>query len=282
MDSARELSIDFLRTHPEGAAHVLEALPAEDAAAFLADVPHDLAGKVFERMQPLVAAAILPGLSQKKAVAVLLAMDIHDRSQIVRLLDDERAKSVMKQMPKSAARDLDRVLNYPDGSVGAWMSSDLAVFDKSTEVGECLAQLRALPYGARNLIFVVDADKKLRAAADLAKLLSAADDATVERVADPDIRRLSPYAQLSSVVAFTAWDTALSLPVVDTKGRLLGALHFDRLREGLASQQRAGSDRHIGLITFHLVEAFLVCAASVLQTPSAEMALSRPVGEGED
>jgi len=281
MNSATEFSIGFLRSHPEGAAGVLAAIAPEDAAAFLADVPDDLVGRALENMEPLAAAAVLPALSQEKAAAALLAMDVHGRSQIMRLLDDERMKSIMGRMPKGAARDLARFLHYPDGSVGAWMSSEIAVFEKSATVGECLAQLRALPYRIRNLVFVVDADRKLCAAADLAKLLAAADDASIESVADSDVRRISPYAQLTSVVALAAWDTALSLPVVDSKGGLLGALHFDRLREGLAAQQRAGSDSQIGQVTFHLAEALLVCAAGVLHTPSTKPALSRPVGERE-
>jgi Mg/Co/Ni transporter MgtE len=122
MDSARELSIGFLRTHPEGAVSVLEAIAPEDAAAFLKEVPDNVPGRVLELMQPLVAATILPALTRKKAVAILLTMDVHSRSRIMRLLDDGLMKSIIDQMPKGAARDLAKFLHYPEGSVGAWMS----------------------------------------------------------------------------------------------------------------------------------------------------------------
>jgi Mg/Co/Ni transporter MgtE len=282
MDSARELSIGFLRSHPEGAVPVLEAIAPEDAAAFLKDVPDDVAGKVLEIMEPLAAAAILPALTRKKAAAVLLTMDVHGRSRIMRVLEDDLMKSIMNQMPKGAARDLERFLRYPEGSVGAWMSSDVAVFEMSITARDCLAQLRALPYKIRNLIFVIDAEKKLQGAVDLAKILAAEDDAGIGTEANSDIKRISPYAQLTSIVALTAWDTALSLPVVDTKGRLLGALHFDRLREGLASQQRPKSEMHMSKIMVYLAEAFLVCAAGFLHAPAAKAGLSRPIGELED
>jgi magnesium transporter len=282
MDSARDLSVGFLTSHPEGAVPVLEAIAPEDAAAFLKDIPDAVAGRALEIMQPLVAAAILPALTRKKAAAILLTTDVHARSHIMRLLEDDLMKSIMDQMPKSAARDLARFLRYPEGSVGAWMSSDVAVFETSTSAHDCLAQVRALPYEIRNLVFVVDAQKKLHGAVDLAKLLAAADDTSVETEANTDIKRLSPYAQLASVVALTAWDAALSLPVVDTKGRLLGALHFDRLRQGLASQQRAKSEMHVSRVMVYLAEAFLVCAAGFLHAPSAKVGLSRPIGELED
>jgi magnesium transporter len=283
MDSARELSLGFLRTHPEGAVSVLEAIAPEDAAAFLKDVPDDVAGRVLEMMQPLLAAAIMPMMTRKKAGAVLLAMDVHGRSRILRVMDDGLMNSIMNQMPRGAARDLMRFLQYPEGSAGAWMSSDVAVYERSTTVKDCLAQLRTLPDKVRSLIFVVDGQKRLYGSVDLADLFSVPEDNTVDTAAITGIKRLSPLARLTSVVALPAWDTALSLPVVDSKGRLLGALHFDRLREGLASEHRSGAtERPMGQIMVHLAEAFLVCAAGMLHLPSDKPTRSRSVGAPED
>lgn len=281
MNRARELSIGFLRSHPEGAVSVLEALAPEDAAAFLMDVPDDVGGGVLGIMQPLAAAAILPAVTREKAAAVLLSMDVHGRSRIMRLLDDDLMKSIMNQMPKAAARDLVKFLRYPDGSAGAWMSSDVAVFDRSTTVGECLAQLRLLPDKVRSLVFVIDAQRKLYGVVDVAKLLSASDDSSIDSAALTDIKRVSPFARLISVVALPSWDTAHSVPIVDPKGRLLGALHFDRLREGLASEHRGKVQRPMGRIMVHMAEAFLVCVTGLLHAPSAKPVLSRPIVKTE-
>ena len=282
MDSAKELSIEFLRSHPEGAVAVLEAIAPQDAAAFLKDVPDEVGGRAVELMQPLVAAALLPELTRKKAAALLLAMDVHSRSRIVRLLAEGLLTAIIDQMPKVEARQLAKILNYPAGSAGAWMSSDVAVFDGATTVAECLAHLRSLPEKVGNQVFVVDNQKKLYGAVDLADVLGAADDSAIESLATAGIKRVSPYARLISVVALPAWDTALSLPVVDNKGRLLGALHFHRLREGLASDPHDGSEPHVGRIMIHLAEAFLASAAGLMQAPTAKPALSRPVGEWEE
>ena len=281
MDSASALSVGFLRSHPKGAVSVLESVAPEDAAAFLKDAPDDLVGSALEIMQPLVAAAIVPELTQKKAAAALLTMDAHGRSHIMRLLDAGLMESIMSQMPKGAARDLARFLHYPEGSVGAWMSSDVAVFEKSITVRDCLAQLRALTGKTGNVVFVIDAQNKLYGAIDLARLLAAPNEATIGATANLDIKRLSPFARLTSIVALTAWDTALSLPVVDPKGRLLGALQFDFLREGLSSEQRTGTEKPMGRIIVHLAEAFLVCAAGILNATADKPSLSRPLDDLE-
>lgn len=281
MDSARALSIGFLRSQPKGAVPVLETIAPADAAAFLKHVPDDVAGRAFEFMQPLLAAAILGALTSKKAAAILLTMDVHGRLHIMRLLDDDLMKAIMDQMPKGAARDLARFLNYPEGSVGAWMSSDAAVFERAVRVRDCLAQLRSLSDKVRNLLFIIDGQKRFLGAVELTKLIAAQDENSVESVADTSIKRLSPYARLASVAALPAWDTALSLPVVDSKGRLIGTLHFDHLRKGLAAEQRAKPEKHIGQITVHLAEAFLVCAAGLLQGSLSKPTLSRSASELE-
>lgn len=283
MDSARELSLGFLRTHPKGAVSVLESIVPDDAAAYLREVPDEAAGRVLEMMQPLLAAAILATMTRKKAGAVLLAMDVHGRSAIMRVMDDSLMNSIMSQMPKGAARDLMKFLQYPEGSAGAWMSSDVAVFERTTTVKDCLAQLRTLPDRVRSLIFIVDGERKLHGSVDLADLFCVPEDSTVDTAATTGIKRLSPLARLTSVVALPAWDRALSLPVVDAKGRLLGALHFDRLREGLASERRtATAEMPMGQIMVHLAEAFLVSLAGILHLPSDRPTLSRPVGEEEN
>ena len=232
MDSAKELSIDFLRSHPRGATSVLESIDAKDAAAFLKYVSDEIAARSLEIMQPVVAATVISGLPVEKASTVLPLLDVHSRTAILRIVGDDTTKTIMSKMPSRVARDLTRSLHYPAGSAGAWMSSDMAVFEKSTPIGQCLDEMRALPEKVSNTVFVVDGKRKFFGAIDLAGMLAASDDSPIGSPASSGVRRLSPYAQLSSIVGLAEWDKALSLPVVDNKGRLLGALHFDRLREG--------------------------------------------------
>ncbi|MDX1401478.1 MAG: CBS domain-containing protein [Kiloniellales bacterium] len=282
MDKARDLSVEFLRSHAKGAVPVLMSISAGDAAAYLKEVPDNIVGNVLDVMQPIVAAAILAKLSPEKAAAVILAMDVHGRTQITRVLDDDVMKPIVARMPKRAARDLLRHLEYPEGTTGAAMSSDVPVFEKNTSVAACIEQLRAIPDKIRSMVFVTDDASRLFGVVDLARMLSAPNDVQLGAVADTKVRRLSPYSRLTSVVSLAAWDTALALPVVDSRGRLLGALHFDRLREGIASEQLVGNEQHLGQALVHVAEAFLVCVAGVLESHSAAPTISRPIGEGEN
>ena len=69
---------------------------------------------------------------------------------------------------------------------------------------------------------------------------------------------------------------------VDTKGRFLGALHFDRLRDGLALERGVEAETHMSHIMVHLAEAFLVCAAGMLHGSTAKPVLSRTAAALED
>jgi Mg/Co/Ni transporter MgtE len=161
------------------------------------------------------------------------------------------------------------------------MSSDIAVFDRSVTVRDCLAQLRTLPETLRGAAFVVEKEKRLIGVVDIARLLAASDESGIDVAVRMDIKRLSPFARLVSIMALPAWDTALFLPVVDSKGQLLGALHFDALREGMKSEQRNEAERPMSQLLVHMAEALLVCAAGVLQAPSGKAVLSRSTGTPE-
>jgi len=280
MNSAKQFSLEYLTLHREGAVAVLEKLDPIDAAAYLKDVPDEVVRDALEVMQPIVAAAILSDLPHKKIANAMLAMDNHSRSQIMRVLGDEQLKSILAQMPKKAARDLTKFLEYPEGTVGASMSSNVPVYEPATKVGDCFEHLRALPEKIRNAVFVVDAQRKFVGAVELADFFLAADDIEIGTIADKSIKCLSPYDRLTSIVALTAWDAALSLPVIDTKGRFLGTLHFDHLRTGLAAERYVAPEQHLGEILAHLAEAFLVCALGLLDSSSRKPTLSRPTIAG--
>jgi magnesium transporter len=281
MDKAKEFSIGFLENHPLGAVSVLETLSPGDAAAYLKDVPKDVAGKVLNFMQPLSIAAILPKLSADKAATLLTDMDVHARTRVMRLVDDSLMSAIMDAMPKGAAKDITKFLKYPEGSVGSWMSSDMAVFEESISVEVCLNQLRALPERVRSPLFVIDKKRKFIGAIELADLLIASDEAIMGDLVDTGIRRLSPLARLSTVVTLDAWDSAHTLPVVGNRGLLLGALHFDRLRDGLTHERRVEERQPVGRLVAHMAEALLVCAAGALHGARSSTPLARPIGDLE-
>lgn len=282
MDKAKEFSIGFLEKHPLDAVSVLEALPPADAATYLKDVPEAVACKALDLMQPLVVAAVVPKLQVTKAANLLLGMDAPARSRVMRLLDDSLKSSIIAGLPKKTARELEKFLTYPEGSVGSWMSSDMAVFEQTITVEECLNQLRALPDSVRNPLFVIDEKRKFVGAIEIADLLIASDEEIIGKLLDRDIKRLSPLARLSTVVSLNAWDKALSLPVVSNRFLLLGALHFDRLRDGLAFERHGDETQPTGRLIAHMAEAMLVCAAGALHGVRSKSVLARPVGEAEN
>ncbi len=281
MDKATELSLAFLRTQPAGAARALEQLQAEDAAAFVEEVPVPTITAVLGHMQPARAAAILERVSPKKAADVLSKTPAPTRSVLLRALPGPARDAALSTLSRREAVALRRYLTYAAGTVGAWMDAPKATFSPDVTASDCLQRIRRLGGRLGSLVFVIDEERRLLGVVDVDGLLGAKDDALLAELMQKDFTRLSPQASLSTVVSLPAWDRALSLPVMDRRRRLLGVLHFDSLREGLLVDRRETKGFQVNFLVVHLVQALLVTLSGLLHTATTEPSLSRLNSEQE-
>lgn len=274
MPSPHRLTLAFLEADPEGAAKVLETFTADAAAAFLGDVPTAIAAPVVDAMQTATAARVVTRLAPDDAAALILAM-AHGRASLVRLLPDDYVGRVLEHMPTRTANRFRKSLAYPPGTVGAWMDPDVATFPAATRVGDCLARIRAMRQKIDLQVFVTGDRRRLAGVAGLNDLLGADEGLPLSAVAARGVRRLSPHATLKTVSTLPDWDRALSLPVTTRGETLLGVLHFDGVRAGLAVDRPAEARPHLGSLLLNLGEAYLLVLAGLLQAVSVERPVAR-------
>ncbi len=275
MNRATELSIAFLESHPDGAARVLDGIRAEDAAAFVEEVPEASVASVLALMQPARAAAVLERASPGKAASLLSETPAHARTQLLRALSEATRNSALAALPKKQAAAMRRYLAYGQGTVGAWMDSPNTTFSADTRVDDCLRRVRELGRRLGSFVFVIDADRRLRGTVHVDRLLAAGDDVLLGDLMAREVAPLSPQASLSSVITLRAWDAALSLPVTDRSQRLVGVLHFDSLREGLIVDRGPSGGFQVNVMLMHLAQAFLVSLSGLMNVATAQPASSR-------
>jgi len=265
MNRAIELSIAFLEAQPGGAARVLDQIPAEAAAAFVTDAPDGPVAGVLGFMQPARASALLERCPAHKTGALLARTAAHTRVLLLRLLSEATREKALATLPRREAAAMRRYLAYSPGSVGAWMEAPRATFAPDTTVGDCVARLRQLGDRLGSSLFVVGPERRLLGAIDVNVLLAAADGAMLEDVMRSDLAPLSPQASLASTLSLPAWDASLTLPVTDRARRLVGVLHFESLREGLAVDRSEAQGLALNMVLMHLTHALFVSVLGLLQ-----------------
>lgn len=259
------LTMAFLQRQPLAAARAIEDIDSDDGAAFLSTVPARVSAPVVAAMAPWNAARCVERFDPEQAGGVIRAMPYQDGTTVLRLIAKDRAGAILEQVPKRLARDFMNSLNYPKGSVGAWMDHGVPAFTAERSVADALKSLRR--GGARTLhhVFVVDAGRYFVGEVDLARLLHAAAETPLGEIMDVGARPLSNRATLASVADLPQWDEYSMLPVIGRRKQLLGGLTRTALRRGLGEEATVAPVINPESLPGNLFIAFMVVCSGLLR-----------------
>lgn len=241
--------VEFLRGDPDavnnGAGYRMRInrLPAGEIARLADYVPY------------LHAAELLKLLPDEKAADVLEATSLDRQVQIIEELDEVEAINLLCLMSPDLATDLvgrlklptmrhflikmrsdcrERIvelLHYAEDSVGGAMTNDIialpAEFDRAAAKQAAEKVLEEIHF--TSLVFVIDDEKnrRLRGTVRLRDLLAADDSKGLEDLMDPYLQTLSPYDDARSAAYRIVGSQLPAMAVVNTTGRLLGAMTIE-------------------------------------------------------
>jgi Mg/Co/Ni transporter MgtE len=257
------LTLAYLSHAPRSAAQVLQQIESAQAAAFLAQVPVRLTAPLLSEMSPWSGARIVADMPIDQAVGVLAALDFDDCLALVRLMVGERQTVLLEQLPSRLGRRLRHALNYPAGSVGAWIDPQVPAFPEQTRVQAVLDHV-ADTAAASHVFVQAETDGRFLGAIAISQLVGVDTDLPLTRLPLQSVRPLSSRATLASVLSRREWDQFLVLPVVGRSKSMVGGLSRSSLRRGL-NERRDSAGSAQGSMLGQLVSALAISSAGLLQ-----------------
>ncbi|MDP1660316.1 MAG: magnesium transporter [Phycisphaerales bacterium] len=229
--------------HPPDVADIFCELSAEDAAIGFRILPTDDAAEVFSYLPTEKQEELIQKLGDAAgALALIEAMDPDDR---VRLLDELPAavagRIVASLSPEERART-QSILGYPPRSVGRLMTPDYVRVKSDWTAGQALDHIRRYGRDAEtvNVVYVVDEQGHLVDDLRLRQLIMVAPEAPLESLMNRQFIALrADQPQEDAVLQLQKYDR-VALPVVDTRGHLLGIVTHDDLAD--VAQEEATED----------------------------------------
>ncbi|MHB8839488.1 MAG: magnesium transporter, partial [Gemmatimonadaceae bacterium] len=144
-------------------------------------------------------------------------------------------------IPEETRRETERLLEYPADSAGGLMTTEVVSVLESETVEAALTQVRAIARGGRreamNTIYAVDAAGSLTGVLSLRELLAAPEGARIHDVAWTDVQTVIGSADREEVARVTSEYDLVAVPVVDERGRLLGAVTVDDVIDAIEEEQ---------------------------------------------
>jgi magnesium transporter len=222
----REVFADW---SPADAAECILELPEEEQAIVFRLLPHEQASDVFEYLDADAQQIVLKAMSNEAAAAILNDMSPDDRTA---LLEDLPAAAVTQMLTLLSPEErlvAQRLLNYPEDSVGRLMTPDFVSVRPSWTVQQVLDYIRQ--HGEQsetlNVIYVTDDRGRLIDDVRIREFLLAPLDRKVEDVRDEHFVALRATDDRETALGvFKKYDRH-NLPVVDAEEKLLGIVTVD-------------------------------------------------------
>jgi len=212
---------------------------------------------VLEEMDETDRVSLLAELEGERAADVLGEMDPDDAADLLREIGEERANALLDLMEPEDAEDVLRLMTYEDYSAGGMMTTEPIVLTANSTVADALASVRQkeISPALASQIYICRQPTETPTGRFIGvvhyqRLLREPPATLLGAIVDHDSKGINPDASLHEVSSHLASYNMLSLPVVDSNERLLGAVTVDDVLDHLLPENWRHDHREKTPITF--------------------------------
>jgi magnesium transporter len=224
---ALQETLDFMRV--QDIAWVLMELSGDDLPTVFNRLPPGRKADVFGYLDPEYQIRLLAATPRADARFLLSEMDTDDLTALLQSLGEDQLREYLRLLPFGAIRRALKQLHYPENSVGRVMSSGVVAVEPDWSMKRALAFIRRnADEHSNNVIFVVDAERRLLASIPIRHFLRGRPDDPVETLLPPNppvtVSVLEDPIEAARRIQHYDLET---LPVVGEDGVLLGVVTVD-------------------------------------------------------
>lgn len=219
-------------------AEVVEHKPENERLLIFNHLTQESAVKVFEYLPVWLQQELLHALPSELAIYLLNMMAPDDRTATLESLPPEQMSQLIKYLsPEEKAVTL-KLLGYPENSVGRLMTPDYIAINLNWTVRDVLNYIRENGRDSEtiNVIYAVDHKGVLIDDFRIREFLIAPLDTKVRHFSDNYFVALQVEdSEQDAINIFRKYDR-VALPVVDSKGVLLGIVTFDDIMDAAVKE----------------------------------------------
>jgi magnesium transporter len=215
--------------HPADLAEALAALGPGPAEQLLGRMPADARAEIFGYFEPEMQLALAARLDGSALADLLAHMDADERADAYARLPTERQAEVLPALTEAERADVRRLAAYPEGSVGAVMTSEVATLEPALTVAEAMGRLRREAPNKETIYdaYVLDQARRLLGTVSLRDLIMAEPEARIETIMRKDpvsVRADAPREEAARLIR--DYDLR-ALPVINGGDQLAGIVTYD-------------------------------------------------------
>lgn len=236
--------------HPSDLAAILDELTLPEAERVFALLDDERAAEALAQAAPATRRHLVQTSPPTHVAAQLGRMEMDDAADVVGDIGDDESRQILALLPGGSARDVARLLEYPEQTAGRLMTSSVAAVRPGVTVAWAFEYLRiaAPTVETVTVVYVVDAGLRLVGVCSIRDLLMARPDQAVDDVMTTGVITVPPETDQQEVAKLIGKYDFVAVPVVDADRRLLGIVTVDDVLDVLTEEfnedlsQLVGSD----------------------------------------
>jgi len=234
----------LVELEPADVADLIGGLDDEQGAVTFRLLPRDFAADVFSYFDADQQEVLIARMGTERLAVLINEMDPDDRTVLLEELPAEVANRLIALLTPSERSITQTILNYPEESVGRLMTPDYVRVRRSQTIGEAIEHIRRYGRDAEtvNVIYVVDDHGHLIDDLRIRQILLADPAETVESIMDENFVALSVTDDREEAVRQIERYDRVALPVVDSRGVLLGIVTADDIAD--VAEEEVTEDIH--------------------------------------
>lgn len=231
-------------------ADILAELPPEKAALAFRFLPHDDAAETFSYLQSDKQEEIIEKLGNEVSVGIIENMSPDDRAKLIDELPHDCAQRIVASLSPETRASTQAILGYPPKSVGRLMTPDYVAVKPGWTILQTLQHIRKHGSDAEtlNVIYVVDEAGKLVDDIRVRQLLLSDVSTPIDTLMNQSYYWLTADQPQSEAVEMMRRYDRTALPVVDSRGHLIGIVTHDDVAD-VAEEQTTEGIHKLGGVT---------------------------------
>ncbi len=204
---------------------------------------------VFSYLEPENQEKLLAAFTKQETKFILETLDSDDRTALFEELPGTVTRQLFKLLKPDDLKETKKLLGYPEESVGRLITSEYVTIYQDMRVEEALDRIRrkGTDTEALDRVYVIDHDKKLLDSIRLRRIVIQPKDKKIQDLMTYNTISLSAFDDQEKAVEVMKKYDALSIPVVDTQGVIIGVVTADDIID-VAEEEATEDIQKIGSV----------------------------------
>lgn len=236
VDPARrvKLRIEYERLadmHPSDLADILEDLSPAEREAVFASLDEEVAAETLEEVDPKLQKALLEPLDEEKIADIVEEMDPGAAADLLAELPEEQSDAILEEMEPEERQEVAELLEFDEHSAAGSMTTEFVWVKVDATVADAVQALRGFDGDPESVteVYLLDEKRVLKGAVSLARVLVAQPDARLSVLAEPHVLSCPFNMRQNDLAEMFDKYNLHALAVVDTQGRMVGAVQADHV-----------------------------------------------------